>query len=156
MYKIMYGLLDSPYDAVFAAPTRIGLRGHTLKIHQQRSPPICVQRSSSPVLEQVARGYCDRYTRGGIKISTGRTTAVPLPRSSSLTRPPIEGYVLPSTVGLGLHRFVHGLGRGANVAKDSLRLNKQQQSNVIFSLSFVLRIILRYRALLIARMCDSH
>ncbi len=36
MYKIMHGLLDFPGDAVFAAPTRIGLRGHTLKIHQQR------------------------------------------------------------------------------------------------------------------------
>ncbi len=36
MYKIMHGLLDFPCDAVFAAPTRILLRGHTLKIHQQR------------------------------------------------------------------------------------------------------------------------
>ncbi len=36
MYKIMHGLLDFPCNAVFAAPTRIGLRGHTLKIHQQR------------------------------------------------------------------------------------------------------------------------
>ncbi len=36
MYKIMHGLLDFLYDAVLAAPTRIGLRGHTLKIHQQR------------------------------------------------------------------------------------------------------------------------
>ncbi len=36
-----------------------------------------------------ARGYCDRYIRGDIKISTGRTMAVPLPRSSPLTRPPI-------------------------------------------------------------------
>ncbi len=35
LYKIMHGLLDFPCDAVFAAPTRIGLRGHTLKIHQQ-------------------------------------------------------------------------------------------------------------------------
>ncbi len=33
LYKIMHGLLDFPCDAVFAAPTRIGLRGHTLKIH---------------------------------------------------------------------------------------------------------------------------
>ncbi len=30
-YKIMHGLLT-----VFAAPTRIGLRGHTFEIHQQR------------------------------------------------------------------------------------------------------------------------
>ncbi len=36
MYKIMHGLLDFPCDAVFAAPTRIGLRGHTFKINQQR------------------------------------------------------------------------------------------------------------------------
>ncbi len=36
MYKIMHGLLDFPCDAVFAALTSIGLRGHTLKIHQQR------------------------------------------------------------------------------------------------------------------------
>ncbi len=36
MHKLMYGLLDFSWDAVFAAPTRIGLRGHTLKIHQQR------------------------------------------------------------------------------------------------------------------------
>ncbi len=36
MYNIMHGLLDFPCDAAFAAPTRIGLRGHTLKIHQQR------------------------------------------------------------------------------------------------------------------------
>ncbi len=32
----MHGLLDFPRDAVFAAPTHIGLRGHTFKIHQQR------------------------------------------------------------------------------------------------------------------------
>ncbi len=36
MYKIMDVLLDFPCDAVFTSPTRIGLRGHTLKIHQQR------------------------------------------------------------------------------------------------------------------------
>ncbi len=36
MYKIMHGLLNFPCDAAFAAPTCIGLRGHTLKIHQQR------------------------------------------------------------------------------------------------------------------------
>ncbi len=35
MYKIMHGLLDFLCDAVFAAPIRIKLRGHTLKIHQQ-------------------------------------------------------------------------------------------------------------------------
>ncbi len=36
MYKIMHGILDFPCDAVFAASTRIGLQGHTFKIHQQR------------------------------------------------------------------------------------------------------------------------
>ncbi len=35
------------------------------------------------------RGYCDRYIRGGIQISTGRTMTVPLPRSSPLIRPQI-------------------------------------------------------------------
>ncbi len=41
------------------------------------------------MLEQAARGYCDRYIRGDIQISTGRTMAVSLPTSSPLTRPPI-------------------------------------------------------------------
>ncbi len=36
MYRMMHGLLGFPCDAVFAAPTRIGLRGHTFKTHQQR------------------------------------------------------------------------------------------------------------------------
>ncbi len=36
MYKIMHGLLDFPCNAVFAASTCTGLRGHTFKIHQQR------------------------------------------------------------------------------------------------------------------------
>ncbi len=36
MYKIMHGLLDFQCDAVFAAPTHIGLRGHAFKIHQRR------------------------------------------------------------------------------------------------------------------------
>ncbi len=35
MHKIMHDLLDFPCDAVFVA-TRIGLRGHTFKVHQQR------------------------------------------------------------------------------------------------------------------------
>ncbi len=33
---MMHGLLDFARDAIFAVPTRIGLRGHTFKIHQQR------------------------------------------------------------------------------------------------------------------------
>ncbi len=53
------------------------------------SPQTFVQRSSSPVLEQAARGYCERYIRGDIQISTGRTMAVPLPRDSPLTLTPI-------------------------------------------------------------------
>ncbi len=36
MYKIMHGLLDFPCDTAFAAPAHIGLRGHTLKVHEQR------------------------------------------------------------------------------------------------------------------------
>ncbi len=36
MYNIMHGLLDVPCDAVFAAPTRIGLRGHTFKCKTRR------------------------------------------------------------------------------------------------------------------------
>ncbi len=35
-YKIMHDPLDFPCYAGFTAPTRIGFRGHTLKIHQQR------------------------------------------------------------------------------------------------------------------------
>ncbi len=46
-------------------------------------------RPSSPILEQATRGYRDRYIRGDIQISTGRTMAAPLTRSSPLTRPPI-------------------------------------------------------------------
>ncbi len=51
------------------------------------SPPKYVQRSSSPALEQNARGNCDRYIHGDIQVSTGRTMAVPLPGSSPLARP---------------------------------------------------------------------
>ncbi len=36
MYKITLSLLDFACDAVFAAATRIGLRGHALEIHQKR------------------------------------------------------------------------------------------------------------------------
>ncbi len=42
------------------------------------------------MLEQDAKGNCDRYIRGDIQISTGHTMAVPLPRSSCLTRPTIH------------------------------------------------------------------
>ncbi len=93
MYTIMHGLLDFPCDAAFAARTRIGLRGHTLKIHQQRCKTRrrqhASQRLSSPVLKPAARGYCDCYIRGDTQISTGRKMAVSLPRSSPQTRPPI-------------------------------------------------------------------
>ncbi len=50
---------------------------------------MCVQRSRSPILEQIARENCDPYIREDIQVSTGRTMAVPLPRSSPLTSPPI-------------------------------------------------------------------
>ncbi len=36
LYKIIHGLLDFPCDEIFAPSTRIGLRGHTFQIHQQR------------------------------------------------------------------------------------------------------------------------
>ncbi len=36
MYKIMHGLLDFPCDTAFAAPARIGLRGHTFNVQAQR------------------------------------------------------------------------------------------------------------------------
>ncbi len=41
-----------------------------------------------------------QYIRGDIQVSTGRTTAVPLPRSSPLTRPPIlpPEYVPPCRI----------------------------------------------------------
>ncbi len=38
------------------------------------------------IFRSTGRGYCDRYIRGDIQISTGRTV---VPRSSPLTRPPI-------------------------------------------------------------------
>ncbi len=56
---------------------------------QNPSPSTCVQRSSGPVLEQAARGDCERSIRGDIQVATGCTVAVPLPRSSPLTHPPI-------------------------------------------------------------------
>ncbi len=53
-------------------------------------------QASSPILswgcqalEQDARGDCERFIRGGIQVVTGCTVAVPLPRSSPLTRPTI-------------------------------------------------------------------
>ncbi len=60
--------------------------------------------ANSPILEQADRGYCDRYIRGDIHISTGRTMAVPLPRSSPLTRlpilPPIFVRIPPYAIGV--------------------------------------------------------
>ncbi len=37
----------------------------------------------------LAIGSCDRYIRGDIQVSTGRTMAVPHPRNSPLTCPSI-------------------------------------------------------------------
>ncbi len=48
-------------------------------------PSTCVKRSSSPVLEQTARGDCERFIRC--------TMAVPLPTSSALTLPPFHPVV---------------------------------------------------------------
>ncbi len=88
MYKIMHGLLDLPCDA----PTRIGLRGHTFKIHQQQCKTRRRQHTFSvrvvPYWNKLW-GNCERFVRGDIQVSTGCTMAVPLPRSSSLTRSPI-------------------------------------------------------------------
>ncbi len=56
MYKIMHGLLDFPCDAVFAAPTRIGLRGHTLKIPQQR----CKTRRRQHAFSVRVIPYCNK------------------------------------------------------------------------------------------------
>ncbi len=53
------------------------------------SPPTCVQYLSSPVLEQTAREDCEHLIHGDIQVSTGCMIAVPLPRNSSLTRPPM-------------------------------------------------------------------
>ncbi len=52
-------------------------------------PVAANMRSSSPLLEQIERGNCERFIRGDIQVSTGWTMALPLPRSSPLTRPPI-------------------------------------------------------------------
>ncbi len=49
----------------------------------------CVQRSSGLVLEQAARGDCERSIHADIQVTTGRTVAVPLPKGSPLTCPPI-------------------------------------------------------------------
>ncbi len=82
----MHGLLDFPCDAVFAAPTRIRLRGHTFKIYQQR----CKTRRRQHAFSVRVVPYWNiiRFIRGDIQVSTGCTIAVPLPSSSSLTRPP--------------------------------------------------------------------
>ncbi len=80
MYKIMHGLLDFPCDAVFAAPTRIGLRGHTLKIHQQQ----CKTRRLQHAFSVRVVPY---WIKLDIQVAAGRTMEVPLPRSSPLTRP---------------------------------------------------------------------
>ncbi len=47
MYKIMHGLLDVPCDSVFAAPSRIGLRGHAVQSHHQWGKPRCRQHAFS-------------------------------------------------------------------------------------------------------------
>ncbi len=44
MHKIMHGLLNFPDDTAFAASTRLGLKGHAFKIHQQRCKTHCRQQ----------------------------------------------------------------------------------------------------------------
>ncbi len=65
-----------------------GLRGHTFKIHRQRSKTRRRQRWSSPVLEKTARRDFERSTRGDIQVAPACTVEVPLPKSSPLTCPP--------------------------------------------------------------------
>ncbi len=66
---------------------------HTFKIHQQRCKTHRRQHAFSvrrgPVLEQVTGADCERAIRGDIQVATECTVAVPLPRSSPLTHPPI-------------------------------------------------------------------
>ncbi len=66
MYKIMHGLLDFSCDAVFADPTRIELRGHTLKITQQRCKTQRCQHAFSVRAVQNWRGIADELNRFGI------------------------------------------------------------------------------------------
>ncbi len=84
MYNIMHGFLNFPCDTFFAAPTRIWLRGHTFKIHQQR----CKTRRRQHAFSGRVVPYWNRLAED-IQVATGCTVAVPLPRSSPLIRPPI-------------------------------------------------------------------
>ncbi len=76
MYRIMHGLLDFPCETVFAAPTRIGLRSHTFKIHQQRCKTRRRQHAFSvrvvwnKLLEEIVNAS---------SVETGSTVAVHLP-----------------------------------------------------------------------------
>ncbi len=92
MYKIMHGLLDFPCDAVFAAPTCIRLRGHTLKSHRQR----CKTRRRQHAFSVRVVPYWNKLPEDivtAISVETFKfrldALAVPLPRSSPLTRHPI-------------------------------------------------------------------
>ncbi len=91
MYKTLHDLLDFPCDAVFAAPTRTGLRGHALKIHQQRCKTRRRQHAFSvrvvPYWNKLPEGIVTATSVETLK-SRQITMAAPLPRSSPLTRPP--------------------------------------------------------------------
>ncbi len=63
MYKLMHGLLDFPCAAVFAAPTRIRLRYHAFKIHQQRCKTRHRQHAFSV---RVVSDWNKRFIRGDI------------------------------------------------------------------------------------------
>ncbi len=51
---------------------------------------MCTHVEINPGVAKITRGDCERFIRGDIQVATGRTMAVPLPRSSPLTRPPIS------------------------------------------------------------------
>ncbi len=59
MYNIMHGLLDFQCDTNFATPARFGLRVILSSFTNSGVKPVAANmRSSSPALEQIARGDC--------------------------------------------------------------------------------------------------
>ncbi len=88
----MYDLLDFPCDAVFAAPTCTGFKVILSRFTNSSVKPVAVNMRSAfeycHVLEQAARGNCERSIRGDIQAATECTVAVPLL--------PVPGYALPN------------------------------------------------------------
>ncbi len=76
IYKVVHDLLDFPYDTVFTALPR-----SVASTTAVENPllPTCVQRSSSPMQEQIARGDYERFISGDILVATRCTMAVPAP-----------------------------------------------------------------------------